>query len=424
MRHYLLKKLNVVVCIAICLSLQMDQYICANENVNETNIEEPDKLYALSACLMDADSGRILFEKNGQEKRANASTTKIMTLIITLENAKQDELVTVSEYAAKQPDVQLNMHTGEQYLLQDLCYSLMLESHNDSAVAIAEHVGGSIESFAKLMNEKAKELGCKDTYFITPNGLDSKNDKGCHGTTAEDLAKIMSYCITQSSKKDEFLKITQTPNYSFHNKVTNKDGTVTDGSRNFSCTNHNAFLRMMDGAISGKTGFTGDAGYCYVGAVKRDDRTFVVALLGCGWPNNKTYKWSDAKKMIQYGIDKYQTVAWKSTRDEQSLPDDIKVNNAKTDDCSRVTEVSVDIVPDQSEIFSEKVLLRKNEKVVMKYQMEQVVEAPIAMGEVVGTIEYKVGDETIGRELLVCRRTVDMTDFYWSLGIIFDKLLF
>lgn len=424
MRHFLSKKLHAIICIILCVGIQMGQCIYANGDVNEANNKEPDKLYALSACLMDAVSGRILFEKNGQEKRANASTTKIMTLIVTLENAKPDELVTISEYAARQPDVQLNMNTGEQYQLNDLCYSLMLESHNDSAVAIAEHVGGSIEAFAKKMNAKAKEIGCKNTYFITPNGLDSKDERGAHGTTAEDLAKIMSYCITQSDKKDEFLKITQTPNYSFHNKITKDDGTVTDGSRSFSCTNHNAFLNMMDGAISGKTGFTGDAGYCYVGAVKRDNRTFVVALLGCGWPNNKTYKWSDAKKLIQYGIDNYHLVAWRSARDEEALPDTIQIMNARTMDCSRQENVKLDIVLDQSEKLSKEVLLKNNESVVMEYHLEQVVEAPVSMGEVVGTIEYKVGKEIIGRELLVCKRTIRAADYTWSLQIVAKKLMF
>lgn len=137
------------------------------ENEIEIEIEEPKNLYALSACLMDADSGRILFGKEEDVHRANASTTKIMTLIITLEHADLNEVVTFSDYAASQPDVQLNGASGEQFLLKDLCFSLMLESHNDSAVAIAEHVAGSVEAFAGLMNEKAAELGCMDTYFIT-----------------------------------------------------------------------------------------------------------------------------------------------------------------------------------------------------------------------------------------------------------------
>ena len=123
---------------------------------------------------------------------------------------------------------------------------------------IAEKVGGSVEKFAKMMNEKAKEIGCINTYFITPNGLDAKDDTGKHSTTAGELAKIMSYCITQSPKKEEFLAITGQKSYQFTNM---------EKTRTYICHNHNAFLEMMEGAISGKTGFTGEAGYCYVGAM-------------------------------------------------------------------------------------------------------------------------------------------------------------
>ena len=156
-----------------------------------TRAEEPADLYARSAVLMDADTGRILFGKNAQEQMPMASTTKIMTLLVTLENADLDGTVTVSSYAASMPDVQLNIREGEQYRLKDLCYSLMLESHNDSAVAIAEHVAGSVETFADMMNQKARDLGCYHTYFITPNGLDAQDERGVHSTTAEDLARIM-----------------------------------------------------------------------------------------------------------------------------------------------------------------------------------------------------------------------------------------
>ena len=131
--------------------------------------EEPEQLYAQSAVLMDADSGRVLFEKNGQEQKAMASTTKIMTCILALEQGEIKEVVTVSENAVRQLRVHLGMQIKEKFYLEDLLYSLMLESHNDSAVAIAEHVGGSVKEFAKMMNEKAAEIGCQKTYFITPN---------------------------------------------------------------------------------------------------------------------------------------------------------------------------------------------------------------------------------------------------------------
>ena len=159
----------------------------------ETSEIKPSDLYAQSAVLMDADSGRILYAKSGQKERPMASTTKIMTCILALENGNLSDIVTVSGNAAGQPEVKLGMREGEQYILKDLLYSLMLESHNDSAVAIAEHIGSSTEGFADLMNRKAEELGCLHTYFITPNGLDAQDEKGVHHTTAEDLARIMKY---------------------------------------------------------------------------------------------------------------------------------------------------------------------------------------------------------------------------------------
>lgn len=381
----------------------------------QETIEEPDNLYALSACLMDAESGRVLFAKNGDEKRANASTTKTMTLIVTLENANLDDIVTVSEYAACQPDVQLNINTGEKYQLRDLCYSLMLESHNDVAVAIAEHVGGSVEGFAEMMNKKAREIGCENTYFVTPNGLDAKNENGEHGTTAIDLARILSYCISKSEKSEQFLEITRTPSYSFGNKNVTEDGTVTNGNRSFTCNNHNAFLTMMDGALSGKTGFTGNAGYCYVGALKRDGRTFVAALLGCGWPNNKTYKWSDTKKLMQYGIDNYEKVVLSDLHPDETPPQEILVTDAYTEDFSRCCTVSLDIISDDSVAVSESILLRKDENIETECRWEKSVQAPLALGTVVGEITYRVDDIVVKKEKLVCKNYVKKYDFMWGI---------
>lgn len=265
----------------------------------------PDELHALSACLMDADSGRILYGKTCSEVRPNASTTKIMTCILALEYGNPDDLVCVSKYAASMPDVQLNMNTDEYYRLGDLLYSLMLESHNDTAVAIAEHISGDVSSFAALMNEKAAQIGCTGTHFITPNGLDATETvdgtEYIHGTTAADLCLIMSYCI----KNDTFLSITQTASHTFTNYSIGDDGNAVPGNRSFTVNNKNAFLHMMDGVISGKTGFTGNAGYCYVTALRNGDRTFTVTLLGCGWPNNKTYKWQDASLLLNYGLENF-----------------------------------------------------------------------------------------------------------------------
>lgn len=370
---------------------------------NEIEIEEPKNLYALSACLMDADSGRILFGKEEDVRRANASTTKIMTLIVTLEHADLNDVVTFSDYAASQPDVQLNGASGEQFLLKDLCFSLMLESHNDSAVAIAEHVAGSVEAFAGLMNEKAAELGCMDTYFITPNGLDKEDENGFHGTTAADLAWIMSYCINESPMKETFLEITQTPSYSFSN---------IEGTRNYSCNNHNRFLTMMDGAISGKTGFTGNAGYCYVGALRRDDRTYVVALLGCGWPNNKNYKWSDTKQLMQYGIDSFEKVNLLELEIPKEAEYPLEIKGAKTDDYSRIKMIEVQNRTEEKQI--ENILLRKDESIEFKLERKQRLEAPVEAGTTVGTLKYILNGQVVREEELVLKDSVPAWDYRYS----------
>ena len=259
--------------------------------------EPPEGLYSTAAVLMDGDSGRVLFSKNKDETYAMASTTKIMTCILALELAEPDLVVTFSGNAAAQPDVQMNAKAGEQYYLKDLLYSVMLESHNDSSVAVAEAVCGSTEAFSDLMDRKAEAIGCLKTNFVTPNGLDGRDDRGDHCTTAEELAKILRYCIVTSAKAQEFLEITGTDSYEFQE---------LHGKRHISCHNHNALLSSYEGVLTGKTGFTGKAGYCYTGAAKRGEETMIIALLGAGWYPNKSYKWVDARKLLDYGFDSYE----------------------------------------------------------------------------------------------------------------------
>ncbi len=371
-------------------------------------------LYAKSAVLMDADSGRVLYERNGYEQMAMASTTKIMTLIVTLENASLDDTVAVSAYAASMPDVQLNIREGENYRLGDLVYSLMLESHNDSAVAIAEHVGGSVEGFAALMNQKAQEIGCENTYYITPNGLDATDGDRFHSTTARDLALVMSYCIKQSPQKEKFLEITRTPSHSFSD---------TSGKRSFSCTNHNAFLGMMTGALSGKTGFTNKAGYCYVGALERDGKTFVVALLACGWPNHKTYKWSDTRALMEFGIANYQYRRFEEAAVPESAFDDILVTGAKSETIGGLETIGVEAAEpqDKSLCKTDGILMSGEEKITVTLHKVKGLSAPVEKGQKVGHLSYKVGDEEWKRVELVAAQAKEAIDFTWCLKKVFEK---
>ncbi|MCD7812753.1 MAG: D-alanyl-D-alanine carboxypeptidase [Lachnospiraceae bacterium] len=335
--------------------------------------ESPLDLYATSAVLMDGASGRVLYDKDGDTPLPMASTTKIMTCILALESMTDDAetVCTVSGTASAQPEVKLGMRTGDTFYLSDLLYSLMLESHNDTAVCIAETVGGSVEEFAVRMNAKAAEIGCTQTYYITPNGLDAEDENGEHHTTAHDLALVMRYCLTQSPKSEEFLAVTQTASYTFSN---------LSGTQTYSCTNHNAFLNLMEGAISGKTGFTGKAGYCYVGALLRDGKLLIVALLACGWPNNKGYKWVDTKKLMNYGLTEFEA------RDITAVDiptEELVVTNGQQESVSTIL----------AEPLPTEVLMRADDPVEVRVEILRTIEAPVAEGTQVGLVHYLIDGE-------------------------------
>lgn len=393
--------------------------LMAETSQASTSFNEND-LYARSAVLMDADSGRILFGKDAANPLPMASTTKIMTCILTLETASLDDLVTVSSYAAKMPDVQLHISEGEHYKLEDLLYSLMLESHNDSAVAIAEHVGGSVEGFAQMMNEKAASIGCTDTFFVTPNGLDASDTitKKVHSTTAADLAKIMSYCIKQSPQKEAFLTITRTASHSFHNLETADDGAVSQGARNFSCNNHNAFLHMMEGALSGKTGFTGNAGYCYVGALERDGRTFVIALLACGWPNNKTWKWKDAKKLFQYGIDNYKQT---DITDYNYMAQPIPVEHGAGDGRLLSAQIKVQPIVRQE---AQNMLLSEHDQVEVREELPKQLQAPVKEGTRLGSLNYYVNGDLIAQMPFFAAHDVEKRTLQWYFQLVLSRYFY
>lgn len=386
---------------------------------NETHDTQPDdqlNLYAQSAVLMDADSGRILYEKDAHKVLPMASTTKIMTCILALEYGNPEDYAIASSHAASMPKVKLNVKAGEYYKLEDLLYSLMLESHNDAAVVIAEHIAGSTEAFADMMNQKARDIGCFDTFFITPNGLDATATAKdgavkAHSTTAADLANIMSYCIMDSPRKDEFLAITRTLSYSFES-YQEKDGAFLSSGRSFQCNNHNAFLGMMEGALSGKTGFTGNAGYCYVGALRRDNRTYVVALLACGWPNNKTYKWSDTKQLMNYGLEHYEyhTIS-EAYYDEKKLKP-IEVTGGQKDSLDSTAYVNIKI-DRKTDSGQNGLLLKTGEQIQVDCQMENLLEAPVSAGTQVGSIKYLAGGETYMVEYIYTTDSVDAIDFAW-----------
>ena len=367
---------------------------------------DPLNLNSHAAVLLDGDTGRILYGKNEKKVLPMASTTKIMTCILALENSGLDTEVEISDRAASMPEVKLHVRKGEKYCLEDLLYSLMLESHNDTAVAIAEAVGGSVENFADMMNGKAAELGCDDTYFLTPNGLDAEDKESgkIHSTTAADLARILRYCISLSPAKEEFLAITRAPSHAFSD---------LSGTRSFSCVNHNALLTSMEGAVSGKTGFTGKAGYCYVGAVKKGEKLFIAALLECGWPPHRTYKWQDMRKLVTYGDKNFEYKEIEKTGLGEETA--ILVENGVE------SRVKVEIGTENADKNSLRVLLGNDEKVQVRTKIAKSLHAPVREGTPVGQRDYMVDGIVIDSDPVVTAGNVELWDFEYAEKIVMEK---
>lgn len=405
-RKMLWRRYFLVVAFLLCLLWPMRAYGKETEEAEQERTRLLSELHAQSMVLMDGESGRILLGKEEDVMRPMASTTKIMTCILALEKMEQEnEIVTASKEAAAQPKVRLGVQEGEQFYLKDLLYSMMLESHNDSAVMIAEHIGGSIRGFASFMNQKAKEIGCTQTHYITPNGLDASDEGGKHAMTAEDLARVMRYCIQESSAKEAFLEITRESSHSFQD---------VSGKRSFSCTNHNAFLTMMEGALSGKTGFTADAGYCYVGALRQGERTFIVALLACGWPNHKNYKWQDTCALMKYGLQYYER---KIFGGNVSLPK-VLVKDGVPQDGNISGEAKVALTIEKKEYHC---LLRKGEQLPYHLELKKALRAPVKKGTIVGKLQLLWEDQVLAEWNLQTKETVKQRDYVWCIQRVIEE---
>ncbi len=237
---------------------------------------------AESAIVIDAYSKRILFEKNAYSKRAMASTTKIMTALVAIEELKLDDVVTVSPFAASTEGSSIWLSPGEHMTVEDLLYGLMLSSGNDAATALAEHTAGSVEAFTVLMNKRANEIGALNTNFTNPHGLPDDS----HYTTAYDLALISANAIHNSL---------------FKTICSTKAKTISWESSQWdrSLTNHNKLLNMYDYTIGVKTGYTKKAGRCLVSAAEKDGQLLIAVTLSA--PDD----WNDHIKLYEHCFDKY-----------------------------------------------------------------------------------------------------------------------
>jgi serine-type D-Ala-D-Ala carboxypeptidase (penicillin-binding protein 5/6) len=251
-----------------------------------------DEITAKAALLMDAATGRILFQKDADLRLPPASTTKVMTAILALESGRKlNESLTVSKDATRVPPTKLYLRPGQTVSIEELLYGIMLASANDASVVLAEGISGSVERYTDLMTKKAQSLGATNSHFINPHGLTAPD----HYSTVRDLATIFRYAM----KIPLFREIIHTKFSSVSSTAVVKKKVVP---RRVSVRNHNRLLWDFDGAVGGKTGYTHAAQRCYVGAVQRDGVTLIVSILGA------TNMWSDAKHLLEYGFNNFDTL--------------------------------------------------------------------------------------------------------------------
>ena len=352
--------------------------------------EEP-KVNAISAVVVDGDTGRILWGKNENKPMAMASTTKIMTALVALENSDITKETTVSKNATLASPVKMHLAVGEKLTIEQLLYAMMLQSYNDSAVAVAEAVGGSVEKFCTMMNEKAKEIGCSDTVFETPNGL----DKGNHHSTAEDMSKIGVYAL----KNQNLMKIMNTRDYTFKSSKTT-----------YSFVNKDRLLSEYEGAIGMKTGFTGKAGHCFVGAANRGDVTLVSVVLASGWGTaGKSRKWIDTKALLNYGFNNYKKYSIINGSEKMN----ISIDKAEKEIAELKYEDSVDL------------LLSENEKANLKIENElpQNITAPINYGDSVGIGKIYTGNTLLKTVKIISAENIEKIGVEYNIKKLINQWL-
>lgn len=323
------------------------------------------------AVAYDRSTGNVIWGKNENKRTAMASTTKIMTAIITVENANLDDVVTVSAKAAGTGGSRLGLKKDDKITLRDLLYGLMLRSGNDAAIAIAEHVGGNVEEFANLMNKKTKELNLRDTHFVTPHGLDDPE----HYTTAYELAKIADYALN---------------NETIRKIVSSKYQTIFINGYPKELTNTNELLGNLEGVYGVKTGFTNNAGRCLVTAVNRDNMDIITIVLQADTKKDRT---KDSSEIIKYIYENYEKINIKKIIDEE-YEQWCQINKRRLYiQKSKNTEINLK----KTNLKDDVIIIKKCDLNNMKVTTTAVFNyaAPIKSGTIIGKMKITIGDQIV-----------------------------
>ncbi len=357
---------------------------------------EPPVVDARSYILMEASTGQILSEDNSEEPLPPASVTKIMTLLLIYDavesgKIKWEDTVTVSEHAASMGGSQIFLEPNEQQSVETLTKSIAIASANDAAVAMAEYIGGSEDGFVALMNERAKELGMKNTNFVNACGLDTDN----HVTSAKDIAIMSRELIT---KYPDVKKYTTT----WQDTITH---TTSKGTSEFGLTNTNKLIKWYNDATGLKTGSTGKAKFCLSGTAKRNNMELIAVVMAAPDPKSR---FQSVMKILDYGFANYEIKKGKAEGEEVGS---VSVQKGMTDSVKAAAESEVNV------------LVNKGNKSEMtcNVKLVQAVNAPVKKGDMLGEIIYYSAGKEVGRCNAVAAEDVAKASLIRNIGRLIGK---
>ena len=380
----MIKKLSLVLIVAIIITAIPVFSVDVNAVTGET-------ITAPSAVLMETSSGKILFEKNPHEQRPCASITKVMTMLLVCEaidNGKLnlDDTITASAHAASMGGSDIWLEEGETMSANDMIKATVVASANDAAVALAEHLCGSEEVFVQKMNEKANQLGMKDTVFKNCNGLDEDG----HITSAYDVA-VMSRELMKHEMIFDYTSIWL--------------DNLRDGKTQI--VNTNKLLKTYKGITGLKTGTTNDAGCCMAASATRGDMSLVAVVLGC---NSGKERFSDAAALLDYGFANFSVTQLKAPED---LPKTIKVENGMQGNIGIGCDVNASIVLDKN----------SGSKIVSKIDLPESIEAPVASGQKLGTVTYSLDGKAVKNFEITALQHAEQISFASVFSVLLNSII-
>ena len=363
-----MKKRKKVILLFIAASLFVTNLALAAPN--------PPNIVAKSAIVIDAATGKVLYSRNAEERRYPASTTKIMSLIVALEHSNLDDMVTTSKNASGTDGSTLWLAEGEKLKMLDLLYGIMLISGNDATVAVAEHISGSVEKFARLMTDKAHRIGAKDTNFTNPNGLPDPN----HFSTAHDLARITAYGYK---------------NFLFAEIINTKNKVIPWAGKDFDrdLYNENRMLWLYEGGNGVKTGYTDAAGRCLVSGAKRNGIQLITVVL------DSDTMWDDSIALLDFG---FTQVKPEEILSQDDILKTIRVANGKSSAVKLIasTNLVVPISGDNKEEFSTVI------------DSPNKIEAPVVKGQKLGEVRVFYQNTEIATVDLLASENIDRKSFF------------